>query len=128
MSKVRNSVPTVMEPSGANSIPAVEVRIEAGMAAINVSTPNVIQGFGRIACRQRTIPDFPALEPPFKTITWVGVRGVFSGVIPEVYRVPDLDSHGQPEVLSTRGSVSPRFCQPEVQPDGNGPVSRRSSV
>lgn len=56
-------------PSGANSIPAADVRVASGIAWISVSTPKVSHGYGRTACRHRAIPDFPELEPPLRTIT-----------------------------------------------------------
>ena len=54
-------------PSGANSIP--DSREAAGIAWISVSTPKTSHGSGRTACRQRTIPDLPELDPPLSTIT-----------------------------------------------------------
>ncbi|GGP01607.1 hypothetical protein GCM10012278_05520 [Nonomuraea glycinis] len=65
-----NSGPTLTVPSGANSIPAAELCIAAGMASIMVSVPKASHGSGRTACRHRTRPDFPELEPPLRTITW----------------------------------------------------------
>jgi hypothetical protein len=43
--------------------------MDAGMASINESTPNASHGSGNTACRHRTIPDFPELDPPLSTIT-----------------------------------------------------------
>jgi hypothetical protein len=65
----RNSGPTFTPPSSANSIPPGEARMATGMASINESTPNANHGSGNTACRHRTIPDFPELDPPLSTIT-----------------------------------------------------------
>jgi hypothetical protein len=68
-SSVRNSGLMVTSPPGANSIPAADDRMDAGIAWISVSTPKASHGSGRTACRHRAIPDFPELEPPLRTIT-----------------------------------------------------------
>jgi hypothetical protein len=68
-SSARNSGPTTTSPSGANSIPAADVRAETGIAWISVSVPKASHGSGRTACRHPAIPDFPELEPPLSTIT-----------------------------------------------------------
>lgn len=64
-----NSSPTLTPPSAANSIPVPEDWSEAGIDSTNPSIPKASHGSGRTACRQRTIPDLPELEPPLSTIT-----------------------------------------------------------
>ncbi len=64
-SKLLNSGPTITSPSGVTSITAPD----EGIAPISVSTPKASQGSGRTACRHRTIPDLPELDPPLRTIT-----------------------------------------------------------
>ena len=68
-SRVRNSGPTAIWPSSANSMPAADVCMDVGIAWIRSSVPKASQGSGKIACRHRAIPDFPELEPPLSTIT-----------------------------------------------------------
>jgi hypothetical protein len=67
-SSVRNSGPTTTSPFAANSIPASDAPIDAGIAWTSVSTPKANQGSSRTDCRHRTIPDFPELDPPLRTI------------------------------------------------------------
>jgi hypothetical protein len=55
-------------PSWANSIPS---RMAAGIESTSESMLAASHGSGRTACRHRTIPDLPELDPPFNTITWV---------------------------------------------------------
>jgi hypothetical protein len=68
-SAARNSSCTAISPFAANSIPD---RF-GGRAATNVSTLSASHGVGRIACRQRAIPDLPELDPPLSTMTLVTV-------------------------------------------------------
>jgi hypothetical protein len=68
-SSMRNSGPMMTVPSDANPIPAADVREGPGIASISVSVPSASHGSGRTVCRHRAIPDFPALEPPLRTIT-----------------------------------------------------------
>jgi hypothetical protein len=63
-SSTRKSAPTLTLPSAAISIPSSDACILAGIASMNESTPNASHGSVRTACRHRTIPDFPELEPP----------------------------------------------------------------
>lgn len=63
-----NSSPTLTPPSAANSMPVPEDWSEAGIDSTNPSIPKASHGSGRTACRQRTIPDLPELEPPLSTI------------------------------------------------------------
>jgi hypothetical protein len=44
-------------------------REDPGIAWTSVSVPSASHGSGRTVCRHRAIPDFPALEPPLRTIT-----------------------------------------------------------
>ena len=70
-SNARKSAPTLTPPSAANTIPPSDSRILAGSASTNESHPNASHGSGSTACRHRTIPDFPELEPPLRMIIWV---------------------------------------------------------
>ena len=54
-------------PSGPISIPP-PLPIAAGSASTKSSTLNASQGSGSTACRHRTIPVFPELDPPLMTI------------------------------------------------------------
>jgi hypothetical protein len=38
------------------------------MDSMNESHPNASHGSGNVACRHRTMPDFPELEPPLRMI------------------------------------------------------------
>jgi len=53
----------------ANPMPASPAWSEAGSDSTNPSMPKASHGSGRTACRHRTIPDLPELEPPLSTIT-----------------------------------------------------------
>lgn len=70
-SSSRNSGPMLTPPSGPNVIPASEAWRAAGIASTIVSVPSASHGSGRTACRHRTIPDLPELEPPLSRITRV---------------------------------------------------------
>jgi hypothetical protein len=45
--------------------------MEAGIASISESIAAASHGSCSSACRHRTIPDLPELDPPFNTITCV---------------------------------------------------------
>jgi hypothetical protein len=68
-SSARNSGPTLTPPSAANSMPASDACMDAGITWISVSSPTASHGSGKTACRHRAIPDFPELDPPFSPIT-----------------------------------------------------------
>ena len=61
--------PTMTSPVGSNSIPNADIGEEEGAASIRVSVPRASHGSERTVCRHRAIPDFPELDPPFRTIT-----------------------------------------------------------
>jgi hypothetical protein len=67
-SSARKSAPTLTPPSAATTIPSSDACIFAGIASTNESHPNASHGSGSTACRHRTIPDFPELEPPLRMI------------------------------------------------------------
>jgi hypothetical protein len=72
-SSVRNLAPTTTCPSGLNSMPPLACS-DGGIASISESTPKVSHGPGSTDWRLRAIVDLPELEPPLRTITWVGIR------------------------------------------------------
>ena len=70
-------------PLGWNAMPSsVELRA-LGIAAINVSTPNVSHASRSSDCSERAIVDFPELDPPFRTITDIPTRHFASLVLPK---------------------------------------------
>lgn len=73
-SRARNSAPTLTPPSSANTIPPSPSpspppsRSFAGRESMKESQPYASHGSGSTAWRQRTIPDFPELDAPLRTI------------------------------------------------------------
>jgi hypothetical protein len=67
----RKPSPSVTSPCRPNATPESEPMRAGGSASRRSSTPILIHGRGRIACRHRAIPVLPELEPPFGTMTWV---------------------------------------------------------
>jgi hypothetical protein len=73
-------VPTTIAPSCPNSIPEEPADFsDGGSVSMNWSTPSLIHGSGRIACKHRAIPVFPELDPPLSTITSVATPPDYPG-------------------------------------------------